>query len=127
MLHIHREATTWDEFFLSLGFELKDVTMFAEPGKESLELPTGEVLHSNGTETLKFIVNGVRVDGIAGLNISGLTRALISYGSESDEELWAQYLTVSDEACIPSGVCIERGDGSGEHGEPCSNAGGQCN
>jgi hypothetical protein len=127
VIHVHRESTTWDEFFLSLGFELKDMTMFAEPGQESLELPSGEVLQSNGTETLKFIVNGVRVDGIAGQNIGGLTRTLISYGDETDEELMAQYLTVSDEACIPSGVCIERGDGSGEHGEPCSTAGGQCN
>jgi hypothetical protein len=101
--------------------------MLVEPGQESLKLPSGEVLRSNGTETLKFIVNGVRVDGIAGQNIGGLTRTLISYGDETGEELMAQYLTVTDEACIPSGVCIERGDGSGEHGEPCSTAGGQCN
>ncbi|MCO5202062.1 MAG: hypothetical protein M9925_10215 [Chloroflexi bacterium] len=127
VIHVHREATTWDEFFLSLGFELKDPTMLVEPGQESLKLPSGEVLRSNGTETLKFIVNGVRVDGIAGQNIGGLTRTLISYGDETGEELMAQYLTVTDEACIPSGVCIERGDGSGEHGEPCSTAGGQCN
>lgn len=127
VIHIHRESTTWDEFFLSVGFELKDPTMFGEPGQESLKLPNGEVLQSNGTETLKFIVNGVRVDGLAGLNINGLTRTLISFGDETDEELWAQWLTVSDEACIPSGVCTARGDGSGEHGEPCATAGGQCN
>lgn len=127
VIHIHRESTTWDEFFLSVGFELKDPTMFGEAGQESLKLPSGEVLQSNGTETLKFIVNGVRVDGLAGLNINGLTRTLISFGDETDEELWAQWLTVSDEACIPSGVCTARGDGSGEHGEPCATAGGQCN
>lgn len=127
VIHVHREATTWDEFFLSLGFELKDPTMLVEPGQESLKLPSGDVLRSNGTETLKFIVNGVRVDGIAGQNIGGLTRTLISYGDETDEELMAQYLTVTDEACIPSGVCTARGDGSGEHGEPCATAGGQCN
>jgi len=127
VVHIHREATTWDEFLLSLGFELKDSTMFAEVGKETLALPSGEILQSSSTESLKFIVNGVRVDGIAGLQIAGLSRVLISYGDENDEELIAQYLTVTDEACIPAGVCIARGDGSGEHGEPCSVAGGQCN
>lgn len=127
VIHIHREATTWDEFLLSLGFEIKDSTLFGERGKETIKLPSGEVLQSNSTESLKFIVNGVPVDGIAGLQIAGLSRVLISYGDETEEELMAQYLTVSDEACIPSGVCTDRGDGSGEHGEPCTVTDGQCN
>ncbi|MGE5596527.1 MAG: hypothetical protein ACM3S1_10900, partial [Hyphomicrobiales bacterium] len=46
VVHVHREGTTWDEFFLSLGFELSDVTNLGERGHEWLKLPSGEVLRN---------------------------------------------------------------------------------
>lgn len=127
VVHIHRESTTWDELLLSLGFELTDVTYGVDVSDTCLVMPEGEELCNTETETFKFVANGIRVDGIASETISGLTRLLISYGSESSEEVQAQYEQVTDESCIPSGLCTDRGDGSGEHGEPCARADGVCN
>ena len=127
VVHVHREQTTWDEFFRSLGFELTDPTIGVLPEKTCLLMPSKEKLCTTTTETFKFYMNGVRVDGVADLDIAGLSRMLISYGSESEEEVLRQVAQVTDQACIPAGVCHVRGDGSGEHGEPCAKASGQCN
>ncbi|MCC7364454.1 MAG: hypothetical protein IT303_08775 [Dehalococcoidia bacterium] len=127
VIHVHREGTTWDEFFRSLGFELNDVSLLGEAGNDSLALPSGEVLKATGGETLKFIVNGVPVDGIAGMNIGALDRVLISFGPESREDVIAtQWPLVTDQACIPQGLCSERGSGAGEHGEPCDSRQASC-
>jgi hypothetical protein len=128
VVHVHREQTTWDEFLRSLGFELTDPTVGTPTEKACLKLPAGERLCTTATESFKFVMNGVRIDGIADLDIAGLSRLLISYGSESEADVFQnQWPRVSDEACIPAGVCQARGSGAGEHGEPCAKASGQCN
>lgn len=116
VVHAHREGTTWREFFHSLGFELTD---------ECLTLLDGEQLCSSDTMRLSFIVNGVRVDGLAFQDITDIDRALISFGDESDEELWQQYAEVTDEACILSGLCEERVPEGGLPPEACG--GYECN
>ena len=55
VVHVHREQTTWHEFFVSLGFELTDTCIRA---------PGTELLCSSTTERLTFYVNGVQVDSI---------------------------------------------------------------
>lgn len=128
VVHVHREQTTWDEFLRSLGFELTDPTLGTHPAKTCLKLPAGERLCTTPAESFKFVMNGVRIDGIADLDIAGLSRLLISYGSETESDVFQnQWPRVSDEACIPAGVCQSRGSGAGEHGEPCAKASGQCN
>jgi hypothetical protein len=128
VVHVHREGTTWDEFLRSVGFELTDATNLGSIETTAMKLPSGEVLRNTSDERFTFIVNGVKVDGIAGSNIHGLERVLISYGSEPEEQVWAQFGQVTNEACIPAGVCIERGNGNGEHGEPepCTGKDAQC-
>ncbi len=120
VIHVHREQTTWDEFFRSLGFELTDTC---------IKLPAGESYCTNPTEKLKFVVNGVRTDSIMFQDIQGLSRVLISFGSETDDQVMQQFGLVTDQACIPSGLCLARGGGSGEHGEPepCSGSETTCN
>lgn len=118
VIHVHREQTTWDEFFRSLGFELSDTCV---------KLPSGEAFCNNERETLKFIVNGVRVDTIMFEDIQGLSRVLISYGPESGDEAMSQFAEITNEACIPSGLCRDRGSGAGEHGEPCTIGDNTCN
>ncbi len=130
VVHVHREQTTWDEFFRSLGFGLSDITTGAKPGTACLTMPGGQKLCESATETFKFWVNAVRVDGIADLDIHGLERVLVSFGSESEQQVHDNQLPqVTDEACIPSGLCESRGSGAGEHGEPepCSKNDTQCN
>lgn len=127
VVHVHYSNTTWDEFFRSLGFELRDPTMVGvTPETTSLKLPDGTVLKAENGKTFKFYLNGVRVDGVAFMYISDLDRMLISYGDETHEEVEQQQLPiVSDEACIPSERCHERIPAD-EPPEPCSRSSTTC-
>ena len=117
VVHAHREGTTWREFFDSLGFELSDAC---------LTTAEGEQLCNSETERLSFVLNGVRLDSLAFQDITDIDRALISYGSESAEELMQQYAKVTDEACIVSLLCEERIPEGGIEDEPCTGR-SECN
>jgi hypothetical protein len=115
VVHSHREQTTWDEFLTSIGFKLTDT---------SLMLPSGETLENTDSEQLKFYVNGVRIDSLMFQDILDLNQVLISYGPETDDEVLAtQWPEVTDEACIPSGLCRDRGI---PEDEPCGKGSGTC-
>jgi len=115
VVHSHREQTTWDEFLTSIGFKLTDT---------SLTLPSGETLENTDSEHLKFYVNGVRIDSLMFQDILDLNQVLISYGPETDDEVLAtQWPEVTDEACIPSGLCRDRGI---PEDEPCGKGSGTC-
>ena len=118
VVHVHREGTTWWEFFDSLGFELTDAC---------LTTPEGEQFCNSETEQLSFVLNGVKLDALAFQDITDIDRALISYGSESDAELMQQYAQVTDEACIVSLLCEERIPEGGIEDEPSCAGRGQCN
>ena len=117
VVHVHREQTTWDEFLTSLGFELTD---------NSLALPEGiKYINGNG-ETLKFFVNGTRVDTLMFQDITDLGKVLITFGPEPDEEiLQTQWPKVTEQACIPSELCKDRIPDQPEP-EPCSKSSGSC-
>ena len=117
VVHVHREGTTWREFFGSIGFELTD---------QCLTTPEGERLCTSDTERLSFMLNGVRLDGLAFVDITDIDRALISFGSETEAELLEQYAQVTDEACIVSLLCAERVPEGGIEDEPCT-GGSECN
>lgn len=115
VVHVHREQTTWDEFLRSIGFEITDT---------SITLPNGEELKNTDSEQLKFYVNGVRIDTLMFQDILDLNQVLISYGPESDADvLEQQWPAVTDEACIPSGLCKSRGLPADE---PCGKGAGAC-
>ncbi|MCY3880653.1 MAG: hypothetical protein OXG61_00860 [Chloroflexi bacterium] len=95
VVHVHREGSTWREFFHSLGFELTD---------RCLTTPEGERLCASGSERLSFVINGVRVDALSFQDITDIDRALISFGAESEGELTQQYGEVTDEALHPLGA-----------------------
>lgn len=117
VVHVHREQTTWDEFLSSLGFELTD---------NSLTLPDGTKYTNGNGETLKFFVNGTRIDTLMFQDIADLGKVLITFGPESaDEVLQVQWPTVTDQACIPSELCKDRIPAQPEP-EPCSKSAGSC-
>ena len=74
---------------------------------------------------LSFILNGVKVDAVAFQDITNIDRLLISFGSESDEELMQRWAEVKDEACILSRLCEERIPEGGLPPEACG--GYECN
>ena len=76
--------------------------------KTCLKLPDRQKLCSAGTETLKFFVNGVRVDGVSATGMHDLDRVLISYGGESDAVVQEELTKTGDDACIPSERCASR-------------------
>lgn len=121
VVHVHREGVTWDEFFTSLGFKLNDASFTViSPDKACMTLPGGEKLCQGATETFKFYVNGVKVDGVSNTGIYDLDRVLISFGPESVADVEAKQLPkVSNEACIPSERCGDRIP-KDQSPEPCS-------
>lgn len=117
VVHVHREQTTWDEFLTSLGFKLTD---------NSLTLPDGTKYANGSGETLKFFVNGTRIDTLMFQDITDLGKVLITFGPESDDEiLRSQWPLVTDQACIPSELCRDRIPAQPEP-EPCSKSAGSC-
>lgn len=114
VVHVHREGATWREFFTSLGFQLSD---------RCLTTPEGEAYCNSDRERLSFVLNGVKLDGIAFMDITDIDRVLISFGRETDEELLAQYQLVTDKACILSQLCMERVPPGGLPDEACSKDG----
>lgn len=117
VVHIHREQTTWDEFLTSLGMAVDDTC---------LTLGGGEKLCSAGTETLKFFVNGVRIDSLMFQDLADLDRVLISFGAEDDATVRKQIDSVTDEACIPGEQCNARIDPNSKDQEPCTRTGTTC-
>ncbi len=114
--HVHREQTTWDEFFVSLGMEITD---------ECLILADEQRLCESPIEPLRFVVNGVEVDTIRFQSLSDLDRVAIIFGSDetASRQLAA---TVSDEACIPSESCKNRIDPNNPEKEPCRKSESAC-
>jgi hypothetical protein len=123
IVHVHYSNTTWNEFFKSIGFNLVDPSFPTVTNEQTcLTLPTGEKLCGNDTKKFHFIVNGVKVDGVASKNIYDLDRVLIVYGTETDDQAMALFPQVGDDACIPSERCSDR-IGPDEEAEPCRGAG----
>jgi len=123
VVHVHYTGTTWQEFFDILGFDLNDRSTVtgAVGGPACLTMPDGTKHCDGNGKTFKFIVNGVKVDGVATLDITDLDRVLISYGPESfDDVLKNQWPQVTDQACIPSERCKDRGS---DPDEPCTGQG----
>ncbi|HET7737259.1 MAG TPA: hypothetical protein VFK32_01680 [Tepidiformaceae bacterium] len=114
VVHVHYTNTTWDEFLKSLDFDLSDT---------SITMPDGTKHEDGGAGTIKFVVNGVPIDALQFMYITDLDRVLISFGSESiDEVLEEQWPLVTDQACIVSELCMDRVDPN-EPKEQCTGAG----
>ena len=127
VVHIHRAGTSWGSFFDSLKFKLMDPTF---PGttneKTCLTMPDGTNHCNSATNTWKFFLNGVQVDGLTLQYMHDLDRALFSYGPETADQVRAQQVPlVSDQACIPSEICKARIDPN-EPIEPCSKSAKTC-
>jgi len=110
VVHVHREQTTWSEFFETLGWELSATCLIFDQKKYC----------SSEDKSLIFYVNDVQVDSITFLEISDLQRVLISYGNPSPKELSRQLGIVGSESCILSELCLDRVPETDDYPEPCS-------
>ncbi len=88
--HIHDEGVTWGHFFSNIGFTLSDSAFVNDEGV---------IYTQNGNKSLKFVLNGQQVDSVANRLMGTEDQLLISYGSESlDEILQSQFAQVEDNA-----------------------------
>lgn len=105
IIHQHAAGIILGDFFYSFGMKFTS---------DCFETDTGEKYCNFGDKTLKFFVNGKPNYEFENYEFNDLDRLLISFGNESPEQLKAQIDSVTDEACIQSGKCPERGQPSDE-------------
>ena len=87
VLHMHAKNVPLWVFFKSLGMTLT---------KDSLTLDNGQILKNENNNTLKFYLDGKRVDDLSNYVFQPLAKLLISYGSENDVELEKQIKSMTN-------------------------------
>ena len=101
VIHRHAKDVTIADFFHSLGLTLTDTC---------LTLDTGKKYCTNNTRTLLLFVNGTPVPDIEHYTTAEKDRILLYYGDPKNPRL-AEYMNgVTDEACLYSHTCPERGE-----------------
>lgn len=98
-IHKHRADKTIGKFFESLGVTFT---------KDCFEINSKKYC-ADWKKTLKFFVNDKENTAYADYEFSDLDRILISYGSESKEQIQGQLDAVTDMSCMYSAKCPERG------------------
>lgn len=84
VVHVEDHLVTWGNFMQNLGWGMGDDY-----------LKTSDALYANGGQgTLSFILNGTAVESVAGRIIQDKDRLLISYGTDSSDQLQKEYKTV---------------------------------
>lgn len=78
IVYVKSENITWNDFFRTLPFELT---------KECLTTGTGEIFCNSGDQKLAFYLNGVKKDNLLDTVINDKDQALISFGTETNEEI----------------------------------------
>lgn len=100
IIHKHLTGITLGEFFESIGMSLTRACFTTDDGTQYC---------GTNTKSLKFFVNGSPHSGFGDYELNDLDQILISYGPLEEPDLDAQLASVTDEACIYSEVCPERG------------------
>ncbi len=78
---VKKSGVTWNDFFKTLPFSLT---------KSCLTTGTKETFCTNQSKTLKFYINGVQYDNLLDREIKDGDKALISFGSENEEQVQEQ-------------------------------------
>jgi hypothetical protein len=101
VIHRHANNVTIADFFHSLGITLTDTC---------ITLDTKQTYCSDATNTLMLFINGTPTTSIATYTTIEKDRILLYYGNPKNPYL-PEYLTdVTDESCLYSHTCPERGE-----------------
>lgn len=101
MIHRHAEGITLGEFFDSLGMTLSD---------SCVTLADDRMYCSDNSNQLTLFVNGEAVTEPAQYIVQEEDRLLLYYGDPQSPNLERYKEEITDEACIYSGTCPERGE-----------------
>ena len=95
VLHVHNANATLPLFFQNMGFELTQDC-----------IKTREAQYCNSqSETLKVYVNAGQIQDFLNYNPEDLDKILVTFGSESQGLINAQYESITSQACIYSEKC----------------------
>ena len=100
IIHRHAEDVTFGDFLRSIGFSFTD---------ECLTLDTGEVYCADADNELRLYVNDKVLSPINDYIIQDNDQVLLYYGEKNSAEINSLLDSITDEACIDSGTCPERG------------------
>lgn len=87
VMHMHAKKVPLWLFFQSLGMKLE---------KTSLTLADGRILKNENGNTLKFYLNGHKVDELGNYVFQPLDKLLISYGPENDPNIQRQISSITN-------------------------------
>lgn len=113
IMHQHIKGVTLGDFFNTINMTFNN-TCFV--------LDNGTKYCNTETKTLKFYVNGNNNMQFGTYEFKDLDRMLITYGNDSQAMIAQQLASVTDRACIQSGLCPERGMPGNE--SSCTTLGG---
>ena len=102
VVHVHHQGITWADFFKSIKMELTSSSFTDEKGKKA---------EASDTKEFRFMKNGKDVKDLFSLAIQDQDRVLVSYGdkSRSKESTLVEYAQITNDACLYSHSCLERG------------------
>ncbi len=84
VVHVEDHLVTWGNFMQNLGWGMGDDY-----------LKTNDAMYTNGEQgKLNFILNGKPIESVAGQIIQDKDQLLISYGTDSSDQLQKEYKTV---------------------------------
>lgn len=87
LIHMHAKNVPLWVFFKSVGMNLT---------KDSLTLADGKVYKNENGNTLKFYLNGKKVDGLTDYVFQDLDKLLISFGPETDPDIQKQIESITN-------------------------------
>jgi len=100
VIHRHADDITFADFLSSISFRLTNECLTTDDGRQ---------LCNNEAKQPMLFVNGERYWEMTEYEINEADRILLYYGSPENPRL-AEYIdSVTDEACLYSGTCLERG------------------
>lgn len=100
IIHKHASGITLEFFLETVDMKLNDTCFILDDGASYC---------NERNKKLKMYVDGKRNDKFADYDLQDEDRILVSYGDESEEEIQAQIQSVTEEACIYSLKCPEKG------------------
>jgi protein-disulfide isomerase len=100
VVHIHQSGVSLQDFFQSIGMDITTGCFTTD---------TKETLCSTNTKTLSVYVNGEKEPRAGEYEPKDLDRILIVYGPKNDASISQLIEDVSNDACIYSETCPERG------------------
>jgi len=99
VIHKHATGVTLDFFFKTLRMSFN---------KNCIVLDNGTRYCDDGTNTIKFYVNGNQSNLFEKYELHDLDKVLISYGNETPEQIQLQLANITDKAADQSGPVIGR-------------------